>query len=71
MTCSPPKCTLVSGGSSIPQSELPVSGGVLVPLRERYHPAPQPRPLNDEVGQGGDGHVCGVVGVDVVFNGWS
>jgi hypothetical protein len=32
----------------VPQSELPVSGGVAVPVCERLHPALQPRALVDE-----------------------
>lgn len=42
----------------IPQSQLPVASVVKVPLRERLHPALQPRPLHDVGGERGSRH-CG------------
>jgi hypothetical protein len=38
-------------GGAVPQTELPVAGGVAVPVGERLHPALQPRPLHDVGGE--------------------
>jgi hypothetical protein len=51
------QCTASEG--CIPQSELPVTGGVAVPVGERLHPALQPRALVDERGERRRRHGCG------------
>lgn len=45
---------------SVPEAELPVAGGVDVPVREGLNPALQPWALHDGGGEGRRGHVCGV-----------
>lgn len=45
----------------VPQSQLPVARGIDVPVGERLHPLLQPRPLEDEGGEGGRGHGVGRV----------
>lgn len=49
--------------SCVPQSELPVAGGVAVPVGERLHPALEPRALGDVGGERRGRHVAGVEGV--------
>jgi hypothetical protein len=44
---------------SVPQTELPVAGGVAVPVGERLHPALQPRALHDVGGERRGRHDCG------------
>jgi hypothetical protein len=65
---SPNVCHNVSRASStqcvacegcVPQSELPVSCGVQVPVGERLHPLLQPWALVDERGEGRRRHGCG------------
>lgn len=47
--------------SFVPQTELPVSGVVEVPLAERLGPAHQPGALHDVGGKRGLRHLCGGV----------
>jgi hypothetical protein len=47
--------------SSVPQTKLPVSGVVEVPLAERLGPAHQPGALHDVGGERGLRHLCGNV----------
>jgi hypothetical protein len=47
--------------SSVPQTELPVSGVVEVPLAERLGPAHQPGALHDVGGERRLRHLCGDV----------
>ena len=47
--------------SFVPQTELPVSGVVEVPLAERLGPAHQPGALHDIGGERGLRHLCGGV----------
>jgi hypothetical protein len=54
---SAPSCSLM--GSSVPQTELPVTGSVAVPVGERLHPALQPWALHDEGGERRGRHGCG------------
>lgn len=46
-------------GGSVPQTELPVAGGVAVPVGQRLHPLLQPRPLHDVGGERRGRHGCG------------
>jgi hypothetical protein len=46
---------------SIPQTELPVSGAVEVPVAERLGPAHHPGALHDELSKRGLRHDCGIV----------
>lgn len=52
--------------SSIPQTQLPVGGGVEVPLAERLGPAHEPRALQDVGGERRLRHDCGVVSAEAV-----
>ena len=45
-------------GRCIPQSELPVAGGVAVPVGQWLHPALEPRALADEGGERWHRHGC-------------
>ena len=61
----PPNIQLQSSGStstgcSVPQAELPVAGGVGVPVGEGLHPALEPWALHDGGGERRRGHDCGV-----------
>jgi hypothetical protein len=47
-------------GGDGPQAQLSVASGVRVPVGERGHPALQPRALDNEVGDRGLRHDCGV-----------
>jgi hypothetical protein len=47
-------------GGAVPQTELPVAGGVAVPVGERLHPALQPRALHDVGGERRGRHGGGV-----------
>lgn len=37
--------------SNLPQSKLPISRSIGVPLGKRLHPSLQPRPLGNEIGE--------------------
>lgn len=50
----------VRAGCSVPQTELPVAGGVGVPVGEGLHPALEPWALHDGGGERRRGHVCGI-----------
>jgi hypothetical protein len=47
-------------GGDGPETQLSVASGVRVPVGERGHPALQPGALDDEVGDRGLRHDCGV-----------
>jgi hypothetical protein len=47
-------------GCSVPEAELPVAGGVDVPVGEGLDPALQPWALHNGGGEGRRGHDCGV-----------
>ncbi|KAF2127359.1 mitochondrial carrier [Dothidotthia symphoricarpi CBS 119687] len=44
---------------AVPQAELPVAGGIAVPVGERLDPALEPRALQDVGGERGGRHGCG------------
>lgn len=56
-----PMASVFHSRSSVPQTELPVSGVVEVPLAERLGPAHQPGALHDVGGKRGLRHDCGGV----------
>jgi hypothetical protein len=57
----PAWCTqCVACEGCVPQSELPVSCGVAVPVGERLHPLLEPWALVDERGEGRRRHGCGI-----------
>jgi hypothetical protein len=56
-----PMASASTSRSSVPQTELPVSGVVEVPLAERLGPAHQPGALHDVGGERGLRHLCGDV----------
>ena len=56
-----PMASASESRSFVPQTELPVSGVVEVPLAERLGPAHQPGALHDIGGERGLRHVCGDV----------
>lgn len=56
-----PMATACFSRSFVPQTELPVSGVVEVPLAERLGPAHQPGALHDVGGERGLRHLCGDV----------
>lgn len=60
MHAQPQHSSSGSRGCSVPQAELPVAGGVGVPVGEGLHPALEPRALHDHGGERRRGHVCGV-----------
>lgn len=47
-------------GCSVPQAELPVAGGVGVPVGEGLHPALEPWALHNGGGERWRGHDCGI-----------
>jgi hypothetical protein len=56
-----PMVSSVGSRCFVPQTELPVSGAVQVPVAERLGPAHHPGALHDELSKGGLRHDCGNV----------